>query len=250
MKTCLRSGLCISSEIYDTLTLIKMLVPAATMKQYLLKQWLDTTDLERPTLERPSKRRRIDYTSKEEATSEPPLLLNLPEVHSDDYRQASRSATYAAWSQIYDEVHSCSRPAVHKHWQSRYIESARHQEQKYPDLHSRYTVDPINSRLRRSKSDSCSAIVQADYMPQCLKQSPPGSVASIGGTIEPPPSVRTTDSGSKNSTGSKQTRIDVTNTNYRSGVLASNRVTFKSATTPLPVNVAAVVNKFVFEQGS
>lgn len=87
-------------------------------------------------------------------------------------------------------------------------------------------------------------------MPQSLKQSPPGSVASIGGTTEPTPSVRTTDTGYKDSTGSKQTRIDVTNTNYRSDVLASNRFTLKSATTPLPVNVAAVVNKFVFEQGS
>ena len=252
MKTCLRSGLCISLERYDTFALIKMLVPAATMKQDLLKQWLNTTDLECPTLERPSKRRRIDYTSEEEATSEPPLPFTLPKVHSDDYRQASRSATYAAWNQIHDEeVHSC--------WQTQYIERARHQEQKHPGLHSRYTVDPINSRLRRSKSDSClvgckgcetSARVQADYMPQSLKKSLPGSVASISGTTEPPPSVRTTESGSKNSTGSKQTRIDVTNTNYRSDVLALNRVTFKSATTPLPVNVAAVVQKFVFDQGS
>ena len=237
-----------------------MLVPAATMKQDLVKQWLDTTDLDCPTLERPSKRRRIDYPSEEEATSEPPLPLTPPKAHSDDYRQASRSATYARWNQIHDEeVHSCSHLAVHRHWQSRYIESAPHQEQKDSGLYSRHTVDPINSRLRRSKSDSCligykdcetSAIVQADYMPQSLKLSPPRSVASIGGTTEPPPSVRTTDTGSKNSTGSKQTCIDVTNTNYRSDVLASNRVTFKSATTPLPVNVAAVVNKFVFEQGS
>ena len=227
------------------------------MKQDLLKQWLDTTDLECPTLERPSKRRRIDYHSEEEATSEPPLPLTPPKAHSDDYRQASRSATYARWNQIHDEeVHKCSRLAVHRQWQSRYIESALHQEQKDPGLYSRHTVDPINSRLRRSKSDSCLigckgcetlAIVQAEYMPQSLKQPPPGSVPSIGGTTEPPPSVRATDTGSKNSTRS---RIDATNTNYRSDVLASNRVTFKSATTPLPVNVAAVVNKFVFEQGS
>ncbi len=237
-----------------------MLVPAATMKQDLLKQWLAITLLECPTLERPSKRRRIDYPSEEEATSEPPLPSTPPKAHSDDYRPASRSATYARGNQIQDEeVHSCSRLAVHRHWQGRYIESARHQEQKDPGLYPRHTVDPINSRLRRSKSDSCligckgcetSAIVQADYMPQSLKQSRPGSVASIGGTTESPPSIRATDTGSKNSTGSKQTRIDVTNTNYRSDVLASNRVTFKSAITPLPVNVAAAVNKFVFEQGS
>ena len=63
-------------------------------------------------------------------------------------------------------------------------------------------------------------------------------------------SVRTADTGSENSTGSKQTRIDATNTNYRSDVLAPNRVIFKSATTPLPVAVAAAVNKFVFEHGS
>ena len=260
MKTCLRSRLCISLEKYDTVALIKLLVPAATMKQDLLKQWLDTTDPECPTLERPSKRRRIDYTSEEEAASEPPLPLILPKVHSEYCRQASKSATFAAWNQIHDEeVHSCSRLAIHRHWQSRYIKSARYQEQKDPGLYYRYTDHPINSRLCRSKSDSCligregcenSATLQADYMPQCLKQSPPGSVASISSIKEPPPSVRTTDSGSKNSTGSKQTRIDATNTNYRSDVLASNRVAFKSATTPLPVHVGAVVNKFVFKQGS
>ena len=228
------------------------------MKQDLLKQWLDTTYIDYPTLERPSKRRRIEYSSEEEATSEPPLPLIPPKAHSDDYKQASRSATYARWNQIHDEeVHSCGRRAVHRRWQSRYTESAPHQEQKDPGLCSWHTVDPINSRLCRSKSDSCltgckgretSAIIQV--MPQSLEQSPPGSVASIGGTTEPPPSVRITDNGSKNSTGSKQTRIDVTNTNYRSDVLASNRVTFKSATTPLPANVAVVVNKLVFEQGS
>ena len=237
-----------------------MLVPAATMKQDLLEQWLDTTGLEYPRLESPLKRRRIDLTSEEQAASEPPLPLSPPKVHSDDYRQASRSATFAARKQIHDTaVHSCSCLAVHRHWQIRHIESARHQEQKDPGLRCRHTVNPINSRLRRSKSDSCliackgcetAAIVQVDYMPQCLKQSPPGSVAFIGNTTEPLPSVRASDSGSKNSTGSKQTRIDATNTNYRSDVLASNRVTFKSATTPLPVNVAAVVNKLVFEQGS
>ena len=214
------------------------------MKQDLLKQWLDTTDLECPTLERPSKRRRIDYHSEEEATSEPPLPLTPPKAHSDDYRQASRSATYALWNQIHDEeVRSCSRLAVHRHLQSRYIESARHQEQKDPGLYSRHTVDPTNSRLRGSKSDSClvgckgcetSAIVQQDYMFQSLKQSPTGSVASTG---------------SKNSTESKQTRIDSTYINYRSDVLASNRVTFKSATTPLSVNVAAGSRRVRFRTG-
>lgn len=133
-----------------------MLVPAATKKQDLLKQWLDTTDFEYPTLERPSKRRRVNYTSEQEATSQPPLPLTPPKVHSDKYRQASKSATCAAWNQIHDEeVHSCSSLAVHRHWQIRYIRSARHQEQKDPGLCSRYTVDPINSRLRGSKSDSC-----------------------------------------------------------------------------------------------
>lgn len=239
---------------------MKMLLPATTMKQDLLKQWLDTIDLEYPTLERPSKRRRIDHPSEEEATLKPLLPLIAPKAHSDDYRQASRSVTYVRWNQIHDEeVHSYSRLAVHRHWQSRYIESARHQAQKDPGLYSRHTLDPINSRLRRSKSDSClidckgcetSAIVQADYMPRSLKQSPPGSVASIDGTSEPPPTVRATDTGSKNSTGSEQTCMDATNINYRSDVLALNKVTFKSAITPLPVNVAAVVNKFVFEQGS
>ncbi len=155
----------------------------------------------------------MDYPSEEEAASEPPLPLTPPKAHSDDYRQASRSAAYSRWNQIrVEEVHSCSRLAVHRHWQSRYIESARQQEQKDPGSYSRHTVDPINSRLRRSKSDSCligckgcetSAIVQADYMPPSLKQSLPGSVASIGGTTEPPPSSRATDTGSKNSTGSK-----------------------------------------------
>ena len=230
------------------------------MKQDLLKQWLDTTDLECPTLERPSKRRRTDYPSEEEATSEPPLPSVSPKAHSDHYRQASRSATYSRWKQLHDEeVHSCSRPAVRRQWPSRFIDSVQHQEQKDLGLYSRHTIDPISSRLRRSKSDSClidcrgcenSAIVQADYMSQSLKPSSPGSVASIGSITKPPPSVRTADTGSKNSTGSKQTRIDATNTNYRSDVLASNRVIFKSATTPLPVTVAAVVNKFVFKPGS
>ncbi|KAI4216526.1 MAG: hypothetical protein LQ351_001015 [Letrouitia transgressa] len=80
-----------------------MLVPAATKKQDLLKQWLDTTDFEYPTLERPSKRRRVNYTSEQEATSQPPLPLTPPKVHSDKYRQASKSATCAAWNQIHDE---------------------------------------------------------------------------------------------------------------------------------------------------
>lgn len=248
------------SERYDIFVLITPLVPAAIMKQDLLEKWLDTTDLECPTLERPSKRRRIDYSSEEEATSEPPSPSVPPKAHSDDYRHASRSATYSHWKQIHDEeVRSCSRPAVHRPWPSRYRDSAQHQEQKDLGLYFRHTIYLINSRLRRSKSDSClvgckgsgtSAIAQADHMPQSLKPSPPGSVASIGGIIKPPPSVRTADTGSKDSTGSKQTRIDATNTNYRSDVLASNRVIFKSAIAPLPATVAAVVNKFVFKCGS
>ena len=148
------------------------------MKQDLLKQWLDTTDLQSPTLERPSKRRRIDYTSEEEAISESPLPFAPPKAYSDDYRQTSRSATYAHWNQIHNkEVHSCSGLVIHRHWQSQYIESARYQEQKDPNICSRHTVNPFNSRLRRSKSGSCligckgcetSATMQADYMPQSL----------------------------------------------------------------------------------
>ncbi|KAI9748460.1 MAG: hypothetical protein M1835_001783 [Candelina submexicana] len=207
-----------------------MLVPAANMKQDLLKQWLDTTGLERP-----SKRRRIDYTSEEEAASEPPLPLTPPKVHSDDYRQASKSATFAAWNQVHDEELS--------------IDTGRVDILKVHGIKSRRTQVDIAIQPIRSTPGSAEAN-QTALLWAVKVQSPPGSVASIGSTKEPPPSVRTTDSGSENSIGSKQTRIDATSTNYRSDVLASNRVTFKNATTPLPVNVAAVVNRFVFEQGS
>lgn len=230
------------------------------MRQDLLKRWLDTVGLECHTLERLSKRRRIDYPSEEEAASELPLPSVPPKAYSDHYRQASRSATNSRSKQTYDwEVHSCSGPIVHKHWVSKYINSAQHQEQEYLGLHFPHTINPINSRLRRSKSDSglkgckgCenSAIVQADYMSQSLEPSSSGLVAPVGGFTKPRLTVRTADTSSEWYTGSKQSRINATNTDHRSDVLALNRVIFRSATATLPVTVAAAVNKFVFKHGS
>lgn len=229
------------------------------MKQDLLKQWLDTTDFEFPTLDRSSKRRRIGYNGEEESTTEPPLPFTPPKKHLHGCGQASESVTYPAWNQIHEEeVHCCSRLIVYRNWQSRY-KSTRYQDQRDPGPCPCSTIEQPDSRLRRSKSESCLvgyngcgtlATVQADHMPQSLKQPSSGSAASINDCTELPLSIPTITSSSKNSVGSKQTRIDATNTNYRSDVLASNRVIFQSAITPLPVNVAAAVKKFVFKQGS
>lgn len=89
---------------------------------------------------------------------------------------------------------------------------------------------------------------KAENMPGELKPSRPNSIASTGKNMTSSPSDRTVATGSKNSKESK--RIDATSTNYRSDVLALNRVLFKSTLAPLPANVAAVVGKIVLTSSS
>ncbi|MCJ1240996.1 hypothetical protein MMC14_009000 [Varicellaria rhodocarpa] len=78
-----------------------------------------------------------------------------------------------------------------------------------------------------------------------LRPSSPESIASTGNSAKSPRNVQSIVTGSRDSNGSKQSRIDPTNTNYRSDVLALNRVVFKSTIDPLPENVVAVVNKIL-----
>ena len=134
----------------------------------------------------------------------------------------------------------------------------RRVDQEGPDSESQPTIGLVNPWLRRSKSDGClvdnkayetSAIAQISDISRSLRLSPPGSVASIGCTRKPLSSVQAAVTDYKTSTGSKQVRIDVIDSNYRSDVLASNRIIFSSATTPLPASVIAAVENSVFKQG-
>jgi len=230
------------------------------MKQDLLGKWLNITGLENHPLERPSKKRRIDCPRGEElkSTAEPPSPSILPRAHSDDYRPASRYAILSYWKQIQDEeVCSYIYSATHEHWPSRYTNRTQYQAQRDLNSYFQHSIDPINPILRRSESDSCLIgskgsrmpdTAKAENMPGELKPSRPNLIASTGKNMTSSPSDRTVATGSKNSKESK--RIDATSTNYRSDVLALNRVLFKSTLAPLPANVAAVVGKIVLTSSS
>ena len=80
-------------------------------------------------------------------------------------------------------------------------------------------------------------------MPRKPRGSGHNVTTSVGNSENPSQSTPSVATGSDDSQGSKQTGLSVTNTEYRSEVLALNGVVFKSPLDPLPVEIAAVVKK-------
>ncbi|MCJ1244054.1 hypothetical protein MMC30_001251 [Trapelia coarctata] len=234
------------------------------MQQDLVKQWLDSADVEQPPLERPSKRRRLNPRN-EEALEWPLSPSSSPRAQSEDYRpNPSFDTSSLSRPSQQDQQDSYVGPAARIYSCSRYIgvhrDGIRYQKQGGTDPDWRTAVGSVHSRLRRSKSDSC----LLDYLhytrttvqqPVNMSMPPPPSPSATSRSVAsvPPASDRgrtpSRDGQSDASRASSASRIGIKASNYRSNVLVPNGVHIVNASVPLGSHLAAEADSIRHKRG-